>query len=165
MGTSPTSGQLSESEEKHLRLRVKQLICGSLNRMRIRQSLLQPYIPRTGRRSSIRSSSWELKFGDCGAIPGRGLLLTSERRIKRMSGRRLVGNTCGGKPGSHGGKARILLSHAQRVEPSPQPLSPHASIGRGTTERLARQTPDALNSRAGPHPECSFKCLMRRSAE
>ena len=26
-----TLGQLSESEEKHLRLRVKQLTCGSLN--------------------------------------------------------------------------------------------------------------------------------------
>ena len=39
-----TLGQLSESEEKHLRLRVKQLICGSLNGMRIRQSLPQPYI-------------------------------------------------------------------------------------------------------------------------
>ena len=47
-GLIPTSGQLSESEEKHLRLRVKQLICGSLNGMRIRQSLLQPYIPWTG---------------------------------------------------------------------------------------------------------------------
>jgi len=47
-GLIPTSGQLSESEEKHLRLRVKQLICGSLNGMRIRQPLLQPYIPRTG---------------------------------------------------------------------------------------------------------------------
>ena len=29
-GLIPTAGQLSESEEKHLRLRVKQLICGSL---------------------------------------------------------------------------------------------------------------------------------------
>ena len=38
----------TESEEKHLRLRVKQLICGSLNGKRIRQSLLQPYIPQTG---------------------------------------------------------------------------------------------------------------------
>ena len=38
----------TESEEEHLRLRVKQLICGSLNGMRIRQSLLQPYIPQTG---------------------------------------------------------------------------------------------------------------------
>ena len=35
-GLIPTSGQLSESEEKHLRLRVKQLICGSLNGMRIK---------------------------------------------------------------------------------------------------------------------------------
>ena len=46
-GPIPTSGQLSESEEKHLRLRVKQLICGSLNGIRIRQSL-QPYLPKTG---------------------------------------------------------------------------------------------------------------------
>ena len=28
-GSDPTSGQLSESEEKHLRLRVKQLICAA----------------------------------------------------------------------------------------------------------------------------------------
>ena len=47
-GPIPTSGQLSESEEKHLRLRLKQVICGSLNGTRIRQSLLQPYIPWTG---------------------------------------------------------------------------------------------------------------------
>ena len=37
-GPIPTSGQLSELEEKHLRLRVKQLIVGSLNGKRIRQS-------------------------------------------------------------------------------------------------------------------------------
>ena len=35
-GPIPTSGQLPESEEKHLRLRVKQLIYGSLNGMSIR---------------------------------------------------------------------------------------------------------------------------------
>ena len=45
-GPIPSSGQLSESEEKHLRLRVKQLTCGSLNGMRIRQSLPQPYRPQ-----------------------------------------------------------------------------------------------------------------------
>jgi len=39
---------LSESEEKYLKLSVKQLICGSLNGMRIRQSLPKPYIPGTG---------------------------------------------------------------------------------------------------------------------
>ena len=46
-GLIPTAGQLSESEEKYLRLRVKQLICGSLNGMKIRQPLPQPYIPWT----------------------------------------------------------------------------------------------------------------------
>ena len=40
--------QLSDSKEKHLRLRVKKLICGSLNGMRIRQSFPQLYIPWTG---------------------------------------------------------------------------------------------------------------------
>ena len=38
-GLIPISEQLSESEEKHLRLKVKQLICGSLDGMRIRQFL------------------------------------------------------------------------------------------------------------------------------
>ena len=49
-GSDPTSRQLSESEKKHLRLRGKQLISGSLNGMRIRQSLLQPYKPLIGTR-------------------------------------------------------------------------------------------------------------------
>ena len=39
-GLIPTSGQLSESEEKHLRLRVKQLICSSLNGMSSHQTVL-----------------------------------------------------------------------------------------------------------------------------
>ena len=78
----PTLGQLSESEEKDLRLRVKQLICGSLNGMRIRQSLLQPYMPQTGTQVSWKVQ--ELEFRDCGAIPGQGLLLTAERQIEGM---------------------------------------------------------------------------------
>ena len=39
---------MSESEAKHISLRVKQLIYGSLNGMRIRQFLPQPYIPWIG---------------------------------------------------------------------------------------------------------------------
>ena len=39
-------------------------------------------------------------------------------------------------------------------------LSPHASTGSWTIERLACQTPEALNYRVGPHPEGPFKCLM-----
>jgi len=69
-GPIPTSGQLSESEEKHLRLRVKQLIYGSLNGMSIRWSLLQPYIPQTGSRSPRRCSGWEPELRNHGAIPG-----------------------------------------------------------------------------------------------
>ena len=38
----------------------------------------------------------------------------------------VVGNACGGKPGSHGSKV-IQLSHTQRVEPSSKPLSPHTA--------------------------------------
>ena len=88
-GVIPTLGQLSESEEKHLRLRVKQLVYGSLNGMRIRQSLLQPYIPRTGTQSPRRLSSWELERRDCEAFPGWGLLLTAERWTKGVWARRL----------------------------------------------------------------------------
>ena len=80
----PTSGQLSESEEKHLRLRVKQLMCGSLNGMRIRQSLLKPYIGWAGMQVSWKGQRRELEFRDCGAISVRGLLLTIERQIKGM---------------------------------------------------------------------------------
>ena len=77
----PRAGQLSESEKKHLRLRVKQLICGSLIGMRIRQSL--PYAwQECG--SPGRGSGWELEFSNCGAIPVRGLLLTVERQIEGM---------------------------------------------------------------------------------
>ena len=58
-GSNPHMGQLSESKEKHLRLRVKQLICGSLNGMRLRQSLQQPYIHRG-----------EVGQGDVGLLEG-----------------------------------------------------------------------------------------------
>ena len=90
-GPIPTPGQLPESEEKHSWLRVKQLICGSLNGLRIRQSLPLHTYPRW-------HSGWELEFRDCGAILGQGLLLTAERWMEGMRGRRLVGNAWGGKP-------------------------------------------------------------------
>ena len=97
----PHIRELSESQEKHLRMRVKQLICGSLNGMRIRQSLPQPNIPEQGCRSPGRRSNWELEFRDCGAIPERGLLLTAERDGGDVREEIVVGNVCGEKPGSH----------------------------------------------------------------
>ena len=101
-----TLGQLSESEEKHLRLRGRQLTCGSLNGMRVRQSLPQPHIAQRG--TSGRCSFWELGFRDCGATPGRGLQLTAERQVQREE--IVVGNACGGKLDVHGSQA-ALLSH------------------------------------------------------
>ena len=61
-GSDHHIGKLSESEEKHLRLRVKQMICGSLNGMRIRQSLLQPYIHQraAGPLEGMVAGSWSL---------------------------------------------------------------------------------------------------------
>ena len=48
-----------------------------------------PTYPGQGCRSPGRHSSLELELRDCGAIPGQGLLLTAERWIKGMWGRRL----------------------------------------------------------------------------
>ena len=87
--------------------------------MRIRQSLPQPCIPQTGvqvlcKVQWLGAGSWGLWSSprekvavDCGE--------TNQGDVREET---VVGNACGGKPGSHGSKV-ILLSHMQRVEPSP----------------------------------------------
>ena len=89
-GPIPTSGQLSESEEKHSRLRVTELICGSLNGMRIRQSSLQPYTP--GRNTGLQ----ELGAGVWGLWSSLGARAAVDCR-DRLRG-------CEG--GDHSGKCR-----------------------------------------------------------
>ena len=65
-------GQSLKSEEKHLRLsETADLWQPKENE---NQAVLATAIPTPDR---------DAEFGDCGAIPGRGLLLTVERRIKR----------------------------------------------------------------------------------
>ena len=63
-GLIPTLGLLSESEEKHLRLRVKQQICGRLNGMKIRQSFLALAVHITNRDADpledAAAESWSL---------------------------------------------------------------------------------------------------------
>ena len=90
---------------------VKQLIWGSLNGMRIRQSLPQPYIPQTGTRVP-----WKAQWLGAGVL---GLWSNPRARTAVDCGEMdqgdvreetAVGNACGGKPVSHGSKA-ILLSH------------------------------------------------------
>ena len=87
-GLIPTAGHLSESEEEHLRLRVKQLMCGSLMEWESDSPCSSHTYARQEHRSPARGSSWELEFRDCGAIPVQGLLLTVERWIEGMWGRR-----------------------------------------------------------------------------
>ena len=107
-----TSGQLSESEEKYLRLRVKQLIWGSLNGMRIRQSLPQPYISQTGIWVPWKAQWLEAGVWGLWSDP-RVRAVVDCREMDKGDVRReiVVGNAFGGKLGSHGSKV-ILLSHA-----------------------------------------------------
>ena len=111
-GTIPTAGQLSESEEKHLRLRVKQLICGSLNVMRIRQSLPQPYIPGTGVLVPWKAVSGSWGLGIVEQSQSEGCCSLQREGSRGCWEEILGGNACGGTPGSHGSKA-ILLSHTR----------------------------------------------------
>ena len=90
---------------------MKQLICGSLNGMRIRQPLLQPYI-----RQAAMSVSW--KEQQPGAeVQGfwsnpRARAAVDCRETDRGEVREeiVVGNACGGKPGSHGSKVILLTT-------------------------------------------------------
>ena len=90
---------------------MKKLIPGSLNGMRIRQSLLQPYIPWTG--TQVPWKVQQLGAGVQGLwINPRVRAAVDCREMDRgnVKEETVVGNACGGKPGSHGSKA-ILLSH------------------------------------------------------
>ena len=63
------------TEEKHSRLRVKQLICESLNGMRITETILAAAIcslgrGMQGRKVPWKAQGWELEHRDCGAIRG-----------------------------------------------------------------------------------------------
>ena len=67
----------------------EELICGSLNGMRIRRSLLQSHIPWTGTQVPWKMQWLGAGVRDWGVISGQGLLLTAERWIEKMWGRRL----------------------------------------------------------------------------
>ena len=79
--------------------------------MRPRQSLLQPYIPQTGRQVPWRAQQLGAAVKLLWSNP-RARAAVDCREMDRGDVREdiVVGNACGGKPGSHGSKA-ILLSH------------------------------------------------------
>ena len=92
-------GQLSESEEKHLRLKVKQLICGSLNGMRIRQSLPQPYISWTGTLAPWKGQQLGAGVWGVWSDPrARAAVDCGEKDREDVREEIVVGNACGGEP-------------------------------------------------------------------
>ena len=73
----------------------------------------------TGLQEGAASGSWSL--GIMGQSQGEGccwLRRDGEADGGGVTEEIVVGNACGGNPGSHGSKA-ILLSHTKWVEPSP----------------------------------------------
>ena len=109
--------------------------------------------PRKGCRSPGRCITWELEFQDCGAISGQRLLLSGQSDWGDVREEIVVGNACGGKLPWAAMEARqycwVTCSGGAITIAS---LSPYASIRSWKIERLAHQTPDALNYRVGPPP-------------
>ena len=94
-------------------MRMKQLICGSLNGMRIRQSLPQPYIPRTGKQVPCKAQ--QLEAGALGLWSNSRVMAAVDCGKTDLGDVReeiVVESACGGKLGSHGSKTILL-------EPSP----------------------------------------------
>ena len=112
-GPVPTSGQMFGTEMKHLRLRVKKLLCDSLKGMRITETILAPAkcIPDRdmGPLEGTEVGSWSVGLWSNPRV--RSAIDRGE--TAQWDGREetVVGNACEGKPGSQGGKA-ILLNHA-----------------------------------------------------
>ena len=91
---------------------MKQLICGGLNGMRIRQSLPQPYIRWRGTQVPWKVQQLGAGFLGLWSNPrARAAVDCGETDRGDVREEIVVGNACGGKPGSHGRKA-LLLSHA-----------------------------------------------------
>ena len=126
---SPHLGNCLESEEKQLRLRVKQLICGGLNGMRYRESLPQPYRPRTGTQVPWKAQ-W-LGAGVWGLWSNPGMSAAVDWRV---GSRGCEGGDCGGKclwrkarePWNQGDTAESCVGGRAITIAS---LSPKASMG------------------------------------
>ena len=117
-----------------------------------------------GHRFPGRCSCWELEFRNCGAIPGRGLLLTAERGIEGMWGD--CGGNClrrkAGQPWKQGDTAE---SHIAGRAITIAFLTTHASISSWTRERRPSNTWHAdLQSRAPASgaPLCAWRSEQQR---
>ena len=135
--------------------------------------------PGQGRKSPGRYRGWELRIRDCGPIPGRGLLLTVERRIEGMWGRKLWGEMPV-EESQAAMEARWYCRVTHRGWSQHHSLSPRTSISSWTTEswpikclalnhRVGTQprgplyVPYTPNNREGPQGREPSKCLNGQS--
>ena len=91
-----------------------------------------------------RHSGWELELRDCGAIPGWGLLLITDRWIEGRWGRRSWWESQAAMEAKW--YCWVTCRGGAITTAS---LSPRASISSWTIERLAHQIPDTLIYRVG----------------
>ena len=136
-----TSGQLSRTEEKHPRLRVKQLICGSLNGIRITQRVLATAIctpdKDAGPLKSIVAGSWHVGIGE--QSQGKVCYWLCGDSPRGSEGGDHMENVCGGKllPWRQGNTAE---SSAVGGTVTVASLSPHTS-----TSSWTMKTPERLS--------------------
>ena len=121
--------------------------------------------PGQGCQSPEKCSGWELEFRDCGAIPGHELLLTAERWIEGVWGRRLWWEM----PVE---ESRAATEARQYCWVMRRGWSHHRSLSLPTRQHWQLNNREAgplntwpLNYRVGPYPGCPFKCPMCQSTE
>ena len=117
--------------------------------------------PRQGHTSPGRLSGWELEFRDYGAISRWGPLLTAERWIEGMWGKRLWWEMPVEESLAATKARQYCWVRGWAITIAS--LSLYTSINSWIIERLAHQTPDAQNYRVG-HPGCSLSdwCAKHR---
>ena len=120
--------------------------------------------PRHGHWSPGRWSGWKLEFRDCRVIPGWGLLLTAERWIEGMQGRRLWWEMPVEESWAAMEERRYCsVTHSRwshHYSLSPRTSQHRQMNNRGVGPSNAWCT--ELQSRTPPPtpPGCPFKCLM-----
>ena len=103
---------MSESEEKHLRLRVKQLICGNLSGTENQTVIAAAICTLDSDTSPLEGTvARSRSLGLWSNFRARAAVDCGEMDRGDVREETVVGNACGGKPGSQGSKV-MLLSHA-----------------------------------------------------
>ena len=143
--------QLFGSEEKHLRLKVKQIICDSLNWMRITQTILSTAIQTPDRDplEGIAAGTWSIGIVE----QSQGKVCCSLREDSRR----------GREWEDYGGKCLWRKTR----QPQRQGDTAESCVGGGaiTVASLPTCQHQQLNNRVGSQPQDPYKCLIHWKTE